>query len=355
MGMAGRRRFGRGVAVLMTLAGLGSAFLGGPIQGAKGAATPEAVVLGQRGLVMPPVLDDVEHMCALLTSCDPLPIPSGFVPADFAACVKRMTDELTSSGAIASSLLVRECGLSSNSCSELRTCALRGAKPDSCGGRGRQTLAGYCDIDGRALTCLHERVQGVRDCPRGGEQCSVRQGEALCTLGACPPEIKEGAPAVCSASGTRILRCEHGQLVSLDCTAFGLVCAASTSGGGSSGPTCAPATPPCSAGSRRCEGNVSVGCLGGHEVRIDCASGGLLCFPPSATAAMPGAPPVTAEPVGQCFSPVSAGSGCDARTPARCEGATIRYCAEGKSRSYLCKSLGFSRCGAAQGGGVRCF
>jgi hypothetical protein len=130
---------------------------------------PSAVVTGQRGIVVPPVVEDVEHMCALLTSCEGLPIPTNLVPADFGTCVRQMAADMTSPAAIAFSLMLRECGLGSNSCSELRTCALRGAKADTCAGRGKQTAAGFCDIEGRAVSCYHERIQAVRDCPRGGE------------------------------------------------------------------------------------------------------------------------------------------------------------------------------------------
>jgi hypothetical protein len=316
------------------------------------APTPAAVTLGQRGFVVPPVVEDVEHMCALLTSCDSLPIPPNLVPSDLASCVRQMRSDMAAPSAVAFSLMLRECGLSANSCSELRTCALRGAKPDTCVGRGRQSVAGFCDIDGRALSCSHDRVQAVRDCPRGGEQCAVRQGEALCTLGACPDGIKEGAPPVCSASGTRILRCEHGQLASLDCTAFGLVCGGSApASGGPAAPTCVPGTAPCAAGLKRCDGNVSVSCYAGHEVRVDCGAASLECAPPNTA----GQAPMNTTPVGACFASAPAAGACDPQSAARCDGATIRYCDLGKPRGYLCKSLGFTRCGAATGGGVRCY
>ena len=41
----------------------------------------------------------VERMCALLTSCDKLPIPRSLVPDDFASCVKKMSDEMSSATA----------------------------------------------------------------------------------------------------------------------------------------------------------------------------------------------------------------------------------------------------------------
>jgi hypothetical protein len=297
--------------------------------GALASADPPPASLADRGRlgrVVPPVIDDIEQVCALLTSCDRLPIPASMVPSDFAACVKTLESQLASPGAIAYSLLVRECGLRANSCSELRTCGLRGASPDACTGRGKDAVAGYCDIDGRALRCSHEKVVGVRDCPRGGEQCSVREGQAACSLGPCPKEVPEGAPAVCSASGTRILRCEHGVLNSLDCSAFGLIC-----GAGAGEAACASPTTACTGDARRCEGDVAVSCFAGHEVRVDCAAGGLVCA---------GA----GRSVGACIAPPPQTGGCDPASAPRCDGATLRYCDAGRPRSYLCKALGFNRC-----------
>jgi hypothetical protein len=318
------------VAVLVGLV-VGIIMLGaGPTR----AGTPDVRVHAD---VSPPALEDLEDMCALLTACDNLPIPPSLLPPDFASCVRTMAQEMTAPSAVSFSLTIRECGLKSNSCTELRACALRGAKPDLCTGRGKQTAAGYCDIDGRAISCWHERVLAVRDCPRGGEQCSVRDGEANCSLGPCPADLKESAPALCSPSGTRILHCEKGRLVSLDCSAFGLRCAP-----GPGGPGCAPATPACSAGSKRCEGNVAVGCFNGHEVRVDCNAASLEC-----------AAGIGSTTVGACASSPATTGACDPGAPARCDGANVKYCFAGKPRSYLCKSLGMSRC-ASDARGPRC-
>src|SRR5262249_36254198 len=92
---------------------------------------------GDAPRVVPPALDDVQHMCALLTGCDRLALPSGIVPRDFAACVRSVYGELASGAAVSFSLTLRECGLRSSSCGELRACALRGTRPDICSGRGR--------------------------------------------------------------------------------------------------------------------------------------------------------------------------------------------------------------------------
>ena len=309
------------------------------------SAGPSALLdRARQGRVVPPALEDVEQVCALLTSCPDLPIPASMVPTDFASCVKSISSQLASPGGVAFSLLVRECGLRANSCSELRTCGLRGANATACAGRGRDNPAGYCDIDGRALSCFHERIAGVRDCPRGGEQCSVREGQAACSLGACPPEIAEGGAPVCSASGTRIVMCEHGVLNSLDCAAFGLICATN----GPAGSRCAPPTAPCIGTSTRCEGDVSVSCYNGHEVSVECGAAGMTCAPSAA----PGATP-DGRTVGSCVAAAPAGAACDPNAPPRCEGATLRYCSAGQPRSFLCKTLGFNRC-ATTASGARC-
>jgi hypothetical protein len=292
------------------------------------------VMHAQRGEVIPPGLGDVEHMCALLTSCGNLPMPPSLIPPDFKTCVTKMADEMTSPTAVNLSLMMRECGLQSNSCANLRACVLRGANPDVCSGRGKQGVVGFCDGDGRALSCWHEQVLSVRDCPRGGEQCLVVDGRATCALGPCPGSIKEADPPRCSASGTHVLKCEKGKLASLDCAAFGLKCATDADGIAA----CATGGPLCSVASKRCEGPVAVGCVNGHEVRVDCASAGLACSTSDAGTL-----------VGACVEP-QASSACDPDVKAKCSGPSIEYCFAGKNRSYFCKALGFSRCEAGPSG-----
>jgi hypothetical protein len=296
-------------------------------------------MLAQRGEVLPPDVSDLEHMCALLESCDKLPIPPSLVPPDFATCVQKMAVEMSAPSAVGFSLMMRECGLESNSCAALRSCALRGASADACAGRGKQGVVGFCDVEGRSLACWHEQVLAVRDCPRGGEQCVVVDGQATCTLGPCPEGIKEGDKARCSASGRHLLHCEKGKLASLDCAAFGLRCG--TSAEGTAG--CATAGAACTGSSRRCDGNAAFGCYDGHEVRVDCGAAGMSC------ASSPGS-----TAVGACYSPAPAPTdACDLGDKGKCDGANIKYCYAGKPRSYGCKALGFSRC-EASGGVVRC-
>src|SRR5580704_13373691 len=93
-----RRRVGAAVGVgIGALVALAVAAGGSVEQIARGAPPAAAdagtlssfVAHAQRGEVEPPDLDDVEHMCALLTSCDRLPIPNGLIPPDFQSCVKK--------------------------------------------------------------------------------------------------------------------------------------------------------------------------------------------------------------------------------------------------------------------------
>ena len=280
-------------------------------------------------------------MCALLTSCERLPLPAGLVPKDFTSCTRALYGELASGAAVAFSLTLRDCGLRASSCGELRSCALRGASTDVCAGRGKAGPVDMCDGDGRAITCNAERVSLVRDCPRGGEQCIVRDGKAVCALGSCDKD----SPPTCSPSGTRVLECSKGKLLSHDCGAFGLRCVT-----GARGPECATAAGSCVEGTVRCEATTAVACWHGHDVRIDCAARGLACGAGTGSLDAGGA---TVTPVGACAAIAPAKGACDPSAPAKCDGATLRWCAWGQPRGYLCKSVGLSRC-VADDRGARC-
>jgi len=129
-----------------SLGGIGLLLLGGT---SAADGDPAAHVGTTR--VVPPALDDVEHMCALLTGCDRLPLPSGLVPRDFVSCVRSTYEELASGKAVTYSLTLKECGLKASSCGELRTCALRGAKAETCTGRGKAGAVVFVDHPAEAL------------------------------------------------------------------------------------------------------------------------------------------------------------------------------------------------------------
>jgi hypothetical protein len=327
----------RRLAVLAVLALVGACSLAlapDRVALAEGGAARDAGAGSAAARVRPPNTEDVEHMCALLTGCEKLPIPPQLVPRDFAQCVKRMAADLSSAKALETSLSLRECGLTASSCAQLRTCALRGTSPSACAERGKGGPVELCDGEGRAVTCLRGDVFAVRDCPRGGEQCSVVEGRAACTLGACLAD----QPPSCSASGTRVVECRGKRLLSVDCALLGQRCVDTASG-----PACAPATAACAHEGVLCRGNDAVVCKGGREVEIDCGAQGMTCG---------GAADRPTQ--GACTVPATSGeASCDPGSPPRCEGARVVYCAEGRPRSYLCRSLGLSRC-VADLRGVHC-
>jgi len=332
-----------GIGLLMALACAGTSETaeGAPPNSTgadAGAVVSTFVTHAQRGEIEPPDIDDVEHMCALLTSCDKLALPSGWIPPDFQSCVKKFTDDLTSPSAVGFSLTIRECGLQSNSCAALRACALHGASPDSCQGRGHAGVVGFCDVDGRALSCWRDQVLSVIDCGRGNEQCIVAGGDSKCVLGPCPGNIKDGEKPVCANDGAHKLQCEKGKLVSRDCGVFGLKCTTGADGAAA----CATGGPACTGNAKRCDGNTAVGCFNGHEVRIDCPGAGLTCPPAAGT-----------MPVGACVATPPASGACDVNAAARCDTASIKYCYAGKPRSYFCKALGFNKC-EINSKGARC-
>ena len=71
----------------------GNAARPGPARDAGRAPVPTG------GHVVPADLEDVEHMCALLTACERLPLPAGLVPLDFVGCTRAMYAELASAAA----------------------------------------------------------------------------------------------------------------------------------------------------------------------------------------------------------------------------------------------------------------
>lgn len=166
---------------------------------------------------------------------------------------------------------------------------------------------------------------------------SCAKGKRRASSAPARQRTRKGSPPTCSASGTRILQCDHGKLTSFDCAAFGLKCSLLEGKVG-----CAPPTPACTGTSKRCDGNVSVGCLHGHEVRVHCGAAGLTCN---------GSPGAT--PVGACMAPAPDTDKCDPKDAGKCDGATIKYCFAGKKRSYFCKSLGFNQC-VKDGAALRC-
>jgi hypothetical protein len=93
-------------------------------------------------------------------------------------------------------------------------------------------------------------------------------------------------------------------------------------------------------------------------VRIDCGARGLACGAGTGAldasggglASIGGCAIAPARPSGTDAGPSGT---CDPAAPSRCDGASVRWCAWGQSRSYLCKSVGLQRC-IADDKGARC-
>jgi hypothetical protein len=283
---------------------------------------------GPASRVTPPAMDDLQTLCALLSGCQGLPIAASALSDDFGACMKRYGATLASPASLGVSLSVRECGMRANSCAGFRDCLLRGVKPESCAGRGKSGPVGMCDPDGRAVVCAKEKVAAVRDCPRGGEHCRVRNGEAVCVLDRC--DEAEGDKGKCLGSKKTV--CDKGLLVSVDCGVLEMACEE-----GPEGAACVPHGAACT--SDRCAGTTAIGCFAGKEVAVDCAKAGLTCNEGSGV-------------LGRCQRAASDPPACPA-DGFRCEGAAIKGCFAGSTVAFQCAGVGLKRCEAA-GKSVRC-
>ena len=314
-----RRQFSR--AVSWGLFALGASLVSGT--GPSAAADVDSALLH----VTPPVVDDLATLCSLLSGCQGLPIAASALADDFGACMKRYGASLASPAALGVSLSVRECGLRASSCASLRDCLLRGVKPETCTSRGKSGPVGMCDADGRAIVCAKEKVVAVRDCPRGGEHCRVRNGEAICVLDRC--DEAEGTKPKCL--GSKKVVCDKGLFVSVDCGVLDLTCE-----DGPEGAACVPKGVVCT--QDRCAGATAIGCYAGKEVAIDCDRAGLACAE-------------TSGALGRCQAKGDGAScGADAF---RCEGSAIKGCFAGSPLAFQCAAAGFKRCEVA-GKSVRC-
>ena len=325
----------------------------GPRRSEAGGARDAGAAAPAGKTVVPTPVAEVERMCTLLTGCPDLPLPA---PGDLAGCVRDLGGWLSRPDAVTFSLTLRECALGATSCGQLATCARRGVRADACQGRGQNGASAFCDVDGRAVTCLRGAISQVRDCARGGERCRAANGDAQCALGAatgtggassndaCAAAAgATGASARCSASGTHLLTCDQGKSASIDCAAFGLVCASGADGAG-----CAPATPACASGTERCDSGVAVRCLHGHEVRVDCAASGLVCDGAGAAVGACRVPAIGGGAVDPCLGAPAPRCGNDAA-------ASLTYCATaaGGMRRLSCKQAGLGRC-VRDARGARC-
>ncbi len=338
------------VATALTATPVSSVSAAAPDAGTAPAASASAtsIYLSQAGSgsVLPPSIDDAEAFCALVLACRDVPM---FPPAaDFTNCVKNLMDSLSVPSATNSSLAIRECGLSATSCKQLRACALKGADAKMCEGVAMtsDTPIGKCDIDARAVTCWKGKVLGVRNCGLADELCVVKNGKADCALAsACPANLKDEW----SCAGTRMVKCQDGKFVSIDCKVLNLTCNPYTDDKGAKVVGCAPPVgAACKGDKYTCNGNTAVGCSNGKEVKVTCGASGMTCADPAKT---------DDRTVGACELPAPADPKkvCDPKKFAsKCTGSNIEYCVGGTIRSYPCKSIGASKCVDEKGTGPRC-
>jgi hypothetical protein len=297
------------------------------------------------GAVLPPSLDDAEAFCALVLACRDVPM---FPPApDFAGCVRAVMDQLSVPSALNASLSIRECGLSATSCKTLRACALKGVDPKICDGVATTSEGpiGKCDLDARAVTCFRGKVLGVRNCGLADELCVVKNGKADCALaGACPA----GAKDEWTCAGSRMVKCQDGKFLSIDCKVLNLGCNTFTDDKGKTQAGCAPqSTTACKGDKTSCKGDLAIGCNNGREVRVACGEAGMTCSDP----AKPGE-----RTVGVCEVPAPpAGKACDPKKfESKCDGSSIVHCVAGQVRNLPCKAIGATKCVTDKGTGPRC-
>lgn len=155
----------------------------------------------------------------------------------------------------------------------------------------------------------------------GGPTCVLTtEGRPMCGLEAC-------ATSDLTCVGDLLTQCVESagvRIVTMDCAAKGMTCGAVASSA-----TCIGIGAPCTAALASCEGTVMVSCMGGQEVRTDCA------------AQLVDGTCVAMDTGARCVL----GSECDPwQTPDTCEGDTITFCAGGVLQTAQCSDFGFDPC-----------
>ena len=291
----------------------------------------------QRGEVVPPDLDDVEHMCALLTSCDKLPIPPSLIPPDFA--VVREEDDRRADLAPAASTSRSRCASAGCSRTRARACApARCTAPTPTPAPAAASRASSASATSTAARSPAgtTRSLAVRDCPRGGEQCLVatarrrapsgrarrrrrRRQAALLRVGDAPAALREGQAREPRLRGLRP-QVRHRRPTGP--------------------PACATAGPPCAGSAKRCEGE--------HRGR-------LLQRPRGARRLRRRRADVhrrrrAGRPSARACRRRRPSAGAIPDQAPRCDGANIKYCVAGKPRSHFCKAMGFNKCDSSHNG-----
>jgi hypothetical protein len=284
------------------------------------------------GEVLPPDLEDVEHLCALEVGCDSARGTSPNVaPAsrDLADCIRTHGRRLLSGAEPAGATA---CSLRATTCAELHACATEaeGRAQAACAGKGRDGAVSICDGPTRGLTCSQGRVVQITRCA-SPSTCSIVDGLPACAGAPC--RATGAFRPRCGVDGARMTTCSKGRLLEIDCAARGGRCVELEGIA-----ACTPNGEPCQPADARCDGEVAVQCVQGREVRVRCDAVGLSCARSGAE-------------VGCAWRGV--GKPCEVGARATCEGTSVRYCMDGRTRTYACRALGFTRC-LSGADGVRC-
>ena len=263
--------------------------------------------------------------CALVQSCSLWPFP-----ASVSGCVRQFEQGLgaflgTSDGSAHQFRVYVECGRTTSTCDDLKTCVARNPGADDC----TQSPGAACD--GELLThCGSANI--TVDCSAMGEHCRTGgpNNSAVCTNGV---SCKPGVPDLCD--GNRFVQCDPFTSLqsSIDCGALspGATCGRYVYMG-SNGDSCTPPGPACNGPfgvhPLRCDGNRLVECIMGHEHPVDCATFEGHCTGNGldSSACVPDA------------------NDCTVATPERCNGNALQACVNGKIKTIDCTSIGFRTC-----------
>lgn len=171
-----------------------------------------------------------------------------------------------------------------------------------------------------------QRMRAAESCLSQGGRCYERGGTALCAVEACTP----GETYACAPDGISL--CTEGLRLKGPCP-LGTTCGA-TPGSGVLG--CNGTGAACSDDGSRCQGSTRVACVRdgfgkGREAAVDCTAFGLAC---AATGTGPaGTAACAIDPAPQCDVET---------TPWTCAAGLVKACVAGRFYTYACADLGMA-------------
>jgi hypothetical protein len=277
-------------------------------------------------------LDRAARVCAMIASCaHPHDPPREREPA---ACV-----EAWLARAPAEAEPLETCLAAAVGCAQVDACA-RGRRDALATAYCRAHAGARTACEGARLVTCSEDDPGEStstDCAAFGALCgdSKQSGGLLARACLSPALCPQGAPEVrCDGPANAVVSCHEGAVERTACPAPAR-CEEHRAADGAVSAVCEPpGHRHCEAvGKRWCEQGKLAACEPhgpfGEAVVTDCAALGLVCDerPPSEAAA--------------CVAPGA--HACD-KTPPRCEGDALAFCAAGRRFRMTCRDLGFSAC-----------